>query len=78
MAFCGCQTDLSSLLHRNQLLRVRLFPATSEKPATAFSFAALDLYVQESAQGKLSVYDYYLAMRQLTDNAQLEDWKVSK
>lgn len=77
VAFCGCSSIASSLFHRNQLLRVRLFPASSEKPATAFSFAVLDLYIQEATQGKLSVYDFYLAMMQITDNAEIEEWKVS-
>lgn len=75
--FCACSRNVEDHLERNQLLRARLFPASVETPKTAFTFATLDMLVQHSTQGKLSVYDYYHAMRQITDNYDLASWSVS-
>jgi hypothetical protein len=76
VAYCGCATDHNALSFQTQLLRARLFPATTENPKTAFTFASLDLLVQLSTQGKLSAYNYYISMRNLTDNLDLSGWPV--
>jgi hypothetical protein len=76
ISYCGCSSDHEALSFQNQLLRARIFPATTENPKTAFTFASLDLLVQLSTQGKLSVYNYYMSMRNLTDNLDLTGWPV--
>lgn len=75
--FCACTRFLHARLERNQLLRARLFPASTEMPKTAFTFSCLDTMAQLSTQGKLSAYDYYHTLRQLTDNGDLKSWNVS-
>ena len=60
-----------------QLIRARLFPATTENPRTVFAFSMLDLLCQLSTQGKMSVYNFYMSMKNLTDNLDIESWPVS-
>lgn len=72
--FCGCSHDPQSRTYLNQLLRARLFPATSESPRSAFTFQSLDLLCQLSAQGKLSAYNFYSSMRNLTDCLDIMGW----
>ena len=76
--FCGCSPDQSALMDRNQLLRLRLFPASPELPRTAVTFEVLDLFSQLSTQGKLSAYDFHLCLLHVTDNLELAGWPVSK
>jgi hypothetical protein len=77
VVFCGCAMDVESLSPQIQLLRSRLFPATTDKPKTAFTFSSLDLLAQLSTQGKLSAYNFYIAMRSLTDPLDIAGWPVS-
>jgi hypothetical protein len=77
VVFCGCSSDQSTLLHRNQLLRSQLFPASPEIPKTAFTFQMLDLFCHLSTQGKLTTYDYYYSLLHLTDNTGVKHWNVS-
>ena len=77
MTFCGCATDPDSHSFQIQLLRFGIFPATTENPKTAFTFASLDLLCQLSTQGKMSAYNFYVSMRNLTDNLDLYGWPVS-
>ncbi|TDL19234.1 hypothetical protein BD410DRAFT_684745, partial [Rickenella mellea] len=65
--FCDC--EFACLPHRTQLLRVRWWPATLNRPQTVATFAALDTFLQLSLQSKLNMYDFYLSMVHLTDNA---------
>jgi hypothetical protein len=75
--FCGCATDSEGIAHQNQLLRAQLFPASTDTPKSAFTFASLDLLHNLSTQGKISTYNFYHAMRNITDAAELEGWPVS-
>jgi hypothetical protein len=77
VSFCGCAQDEQSRVYGNQLLRHRLFPASSEQPKTAFTFQSLDLLCQLSSQAKVSAYNFYSSMRNLTDNPDLHGWPVS-
>jgi hypothetical protein len=77
VTFCGCASDIRSAEYQNQLLRVQLFPASTDSPKTAFTFAALDLLHHLLTQGKISTYNFYNAMRNVTDAADLEGWPVS-
>ncbi|TDL14825.1 hypothetical protein BD410DRAFT_733580, partial [Rickenella mellea] len=71
--FCDC--DSVCLPHRNQLLRVRWWPATVDRPQTVATFTALDTFLQLSLQSKLNMYDFYLSMVHLTDNAGVQNLK---
>ncbi|EIN11489.1 hypothetical protein PUNSTDRAFT_63190 [Punctularia strigosozonata HHB-11173 SS5] len=62
--FCGCGT----VLKYEQLLSVRLFPATTTEPRTAFTFDFLNTFHLLTLQGKLTLHDYYQAIIRCTDN----------
>ena len=66
--FCGC--DASAPWHERyrQLLRMRWYPASFNRPRTAFSFDLLDTYHKITLQGKLNLYDFYLSIMQKSDN----------
>jgi hypothetical protein len=78
IAFCGCSSDEACLLERNQLLRLRLFPASPANPKTVFTFSLLDLFCHLSTQGKLTTYDLYLSLLHLCDNIGVNGWHVSE
>ena len=46
-------------------------------PQTAFTFAFLDLYQRLNLCGKLTMYDYFTVICQLTDNTGTVQVKVS-
>ena len=71
--FCGC--ELAELPSR-QLLRKRWFPASSDKPRTAVSFAVLKLFHLLSFELKVSAYEFYNTLMRLSDNTGLGDTKV--
>ncbi len=74
--FCSChELDLDTE-PRQQLLNRSLYPASDVSPASAFTFDCLDVFVQLSSQSSLSTHDFYLSMRQVTDNPDLEGWPV--
>jgi hypothetical protein len=77
VVFCGCATENEGIMHQNQLLHIQLFPASTDSPKSAFTFASLDLLHSLSTQGKVSTYNFYHAMRNITDAADLEGWPVS-
>ncbi|KAF8185780.1 hypothetical protein K438DRAFT_1765569 [Mycena galopus ATCC 62051] len=52
-----------------QLLAVRLFPATFEQPQTAFMFTAMKQFHVHVLASKKSAYDYVKAVCQLNNNA---------
>ena len=64
--YCNCGDFVP---HHIQLLRARLFPASKERPRTAFTFDVLEYYHELSLQGKLTAYDFYHAMIRRTDNS---------
>ena len=71
--FCGC--ELAELL-LHQLLCKQWFPASSDKPRTAVSFAILKLFHLLSFESKVSTYEFYNMLMRLSDNTGLEDTKV--
>ncbi|TDL14376.1 hypothetical protein BD410DRAFT_697320, partial [Rickenella mellea] len=71
--FCEC--PWSSLPRRTQLLRVRWWPATVDRPKTVTTFAALDLFLQLTLQSKLNMYDFYLSLEHLSDNTNTRNLK---
>ncbi|KAG6809103.1 hypothetical protein H0H92_001589 [Tricholoma furcatifolium] len=67
--YCGCSP---SLLHkRTQILRAQWFPATQDRPRTAFTFSCLKFFHELTLQGKTTVYDFFKTLMRRTDNCQL-------
>ncbi len=54
--------------HDVQLLRARLFPATSTDPRTAATFELLRLFQLLSFGSKVSAYEFYQTLSRLTNN----------
>ncbi|KAH8112018.1 hypothetical protein DFH11DRAFT_1512109, partial [Phellopilus nigrolimitatus] len=69
VVYCGCSTSPGSWQKRNQLMRVRWYPATSKDPGTAFTFAMLDQFHELTLQGKLSAHDYYQGLAHMSDGS---------
>lgn len=64
---CGCNKASCTGDHIQQLLRTNLWPAMDAKPNTCFSFQMLENYHIMSLQGKVSMYDYYHVLEQMTN-----------
>lgn len=67
LAYCGC-SKTSRIERFQQLLRERWYPATFDRPRTAFTFDVLDTYHKLTLQGKLTLYDFYHGILHKTDN----------
>lgn len=66
--YCGCDRTIPKYI---QLLRARWFPATIDRPATAFAFDILDFFHGLQNQNKCNPYDFYHAIIQRSDAAGL-------
>ncbi|KAF7297874.1 C2H2-type domain-containing protein [Mycena chlorophos] len=64
--YCGCP---GSEEHHLQLLRSRLFPATTRRPQTCATFACLDRCTVFSLKPKMNAFDFYDSLERLTDGA---------
>lgn len=64
--YCDCDRPPPK---RVQLLRSRWFPATIERPSTAFAFDILDFFHKLQDQNKCNPFDFYHAIIQRTDAA---------
>lgn len=73
LRFCGCETADT---HLQQLLRYRLFPATTDKPKTAATFTVLEEFHLLSLESKVSAYHYYSALARRNNNTGLAPPKV--
>ncbi|KAK7026078.1 hypothetical protein VNI00_015724 [Paramarasmius palmivorus] len=67
VSFCRCFQSAGKS-HVQQLMESGLFPGSIKEPKSAFSFALLKQYDLHSLQAKSSDYDYYMALRRLTDD----------
>ncbi|KDQ05487.1 hypothetical protein BOTBODRAFT_122761, partial [Botryobasidium botryosum FD-172 SS1] len=65
IAYCHCAQDIKVT---DQLLLAGLFPGTFKQPASTFTFAVLKDYHIHALQSKKTAYDYFEALRWLTDN----------
>ncbi|KZP28679.1 hypothetical protein FIBSPDRAFT_728847 [Athelia psychrophila] len=65
LSFCGCP---GAAHPRVQLLRIGWFPASVDRPNTAFTFDMLNTFQLLNLQGKLSAYDFYHSLLHKTDN----------
>ena len=66
--FCTCKQTPNWVENYRQLLRVGWYPASFERPRTAFTFDLLDTYHKLTLQGKLNLYDFYSSVMQRTNN----------
>ncbi|KAG0695571.1 hypothetical protein DFH29DRAFT_984920 [Suillus ampliporus] len=66
--FCNCATAES---HVQQLLRISWFPLTTSDPKTAATFCVLKQYHLLSFESKVSTYEFYHTLRQMSDNTGL-------
>ncbi|VDC00369.1 unnamed protein product [Peniophora sp. CBMAI 1063] len=71
MHFCKCSQS-GHVPAYAQLLRWRLWPATSREPESATSFEALDIFHRLSLYGKLNGYDFVRALEAATDGAAIK------
>jgi hypothetical protein len=66
--YCRCEL-VSEASDAMQLVQAKLFPATMERPETAFTFAVLDDFHLQSLTSKKPVQDYVDALRKHTEPA---------
>ncbi|KAJ7442118.1 hypothetical protein B0H11DRAFT_1749389 [Mycena galericulata] len=75
LSFCGCHELPPNKV--KQLMRARLFPATTREPQTAFTVNMLKRFQLHNLESKKAAYDYLGAIRRLTDNSFTADVPVS-
>ncbi|KAJ7026606.1 hypothetical protein C8F04DRAFT_966262 [Mycena alexandri] len=63
--FCECD---SRIAHRQQLMRVRLWPATVKNPQTCATFAVVRMFQIMNCLGKVSAHDFVRTLELLTNN----------
>ena len=75
--WCACGDSPSGSSRRAQLLRMKLFPTTAERPNTAVTFDALEFFHLLTLQAKLTFYDFYETLMKRIDNSGLQHHPVS-
>jgi CxC2 like cysteine cluster associated with KDZ transposases len=65
LRWCCCQGSEPSYA---QLLRLRLYPASIERPETAFTFSLLDYFHIDALECKTSASNFYNKLRRLTNS----------
>jgi hypothetical protein len=65
--FCGCEKAAEVGPPEIQLLRAGWFPMTHERPQTAASLAVLEKFHQDTLQSKMTMYNFYKILENLTD-----------
>ncbi|KAF7324472.1 CxC2 domain-containing protein [Mycena kentingensis (nom. inval.)] len=63
--FCTCSREQERAI---QLVRARLYPATSTRPRSAATFRVMRLFHLVSLEAKSSAYEFYNALARLTNN----------
>lgn len=76
LSFCGCHELPPD--KPKQLMRARLFPATTREPQTAFTFNMLKRFQLHNLESKKAAYDHLGAIRRMTDNSFTADVPVSE
>ena len=71
--FCSCNEQI---LHRQQLLRCKWFPATVYQPQTCATFQLLELFHIITLTGKLLAHKFYKSLEHFTDNLDINIPKV--
>jgi hypothetical protein len=67
VAWCHCQGSVP--IQHLQLLRAGLFPASSTRPKSAFTFEVLDHFLIDSLECKTSARSFFEKLTRLTNNA---------
>jgi hypothetical protein len=68
--FCDCRQN--GIIPRHiQLLRAGWFPATFNRPKTAFTFQCLDFFHELTLQGKVNAYDFCRTILRITNSLEL-------
>lgn len=76
--WCNCSQSVGSgHKHWVQLLRTRLFLASYSSPQTAVTFDCLKTFHALTVQGKLTGFEFYQSVINLTDNTGLDPPPVS-
>lgn len=63
--FCHCTEPYD---RATQLLDAELFPASTDQPETAFTFAHLERFQMHNLQTKVNAFDWNLSLRRLTND----------
>jgi hypothetical protein len=63
--WCCCEDTEPSYA---QLLRLGLYPASMERPETAFTFSVLDYFCIDAVECKTSANNFYNKLRRLTNS----------
>ena len=66
--FCTCGKSTPWHERYHQLLQMRWYPASFNRPQTAFTWDLLETYHKLTLQGKLNLYDFYFAIMHKSDN----------
>lgn len=66
IAFCKCPNAPAD---SRQLLQAGYYPATTKRPAVAFSFAVMDDFLLTNRECKTAARNYYSKLRRLTNAA---------
>lgn len=66
--YCGCAFAPE---RHQQLLRAQWFPASIQRPRTAFTFDYLHTYHKLTLQSKVALYDYVIATSHKTNHTGL-------
>lgn len=75
--FCACPGPNDKVpAEWEQLVDMRLFPATWKRPQTVFTFSVLRQFHVHSLTSKKSAHDYIRALAKLTDSTFPQDVKV--
>ncbi len=69
--WCECGHSPGGASRRVQLLRMRWFPTTAERPNTVITFDALEFFHLLALQAKTTFYDFYETLAKRVDNSGL-------
>ena len=64
--------------HATQLFQHRLFPASTSRPSTAFTFAVLEYFHVDAVECKTSAFNFSNKLRRLTDFSSPQSVPVSE
>jgi hypothetical protein len=62
----------------SQLFQHRLFPASTSRPSTAFTFGVLEYFHIDAVECKTSAFNFFSKLRRLTDFSSPQSVPVSK
>jgi len=75
VSWCCCQDAPD---HAAQLFQHNLFPASTSRPSTAFTFAVLEYFHVDAVECKTSASNFFSKLRRLTDFSSPQSVPVSK